>query len=219
MKGLVERLEFTCYGPSVYQRRDAFYTRARAVGYRSRAAFKLLQLAQHARLFRRGDHVLDLGAWPGGWLQVAAELVGPTGKVVGIDLQPIEPLPHKHVTTQVGDIGDELMQQRIVKACQGRVDVVLSDLAPKLSGVRARDAARSEALAVCVLAVGEKVLRPGGKLVMKLFTGDAAMRLMRELRARFDDVRTTRPVATRKGSSEIYAIAAGFRSCGGSATP
>jgi 23S rRNA (uridine2552-2'-O)-methyltransferase len=203
----------------VYQRKDAFYTRAKAVGYRSRAAFKLLQLAQHARLFRRGDHVLDLGAWPGGWLQVAADLVGPTGKVVGIDLQPIEPLPQEHVTTQVGDIGDELTQQRIVEACEGRVDVVMSDLAPKLSGVRARDEAQTEVLAACVLALGEEVLKPGGKLVMKLFTGAAATRLVRELRARFDDVRTTRPEATRKGSSEIYAIAAGFRGRGGSATP
>jgi 23S rRNA (uridine2552-2'-O)-methyltransferase len=203
----------------VYRRKDAFYTRARAVGYRSRAAFKLLQLARQARLFRRGDHVLDLGAWPGGWLQVAAELVGPTGKVVGVDLQPIEPLPHKHVTTQVGDIGDELIQRRIAEACAGKVDVVLSDLAPKLSGVRVRDEAQFEALAVGVLALGEKVLRPGGKMVMKLFTGDAATRLVRELRARFDDVRTTRPEATRKGSSEIYAIAVAFHGRGESARP
>jgi len=202
----------------VYQRKDTFYSHARAVGYRSRAAFKLLQLAQHARLFRRGDHVLDLGAWPGGWLQVAAELVGPTGKVVGIDVQRIEPLPQKHVTTQVGDIGDELTQRRIVEACEGKVDIVLSDLAPKLSGVRARDEAQTEVLAARVLALGEEVLRPGGKLVMKLFTGDAATRLVRELRARFDDVRTTRPEATRKGSSEIYAIAAGFHGRGGAAT-
>ena len=203
----------------MYQRKDAFYTRARARGYRSRAAFKLLQLAQHARLFRRGDHVLDLGAWPGGWLQVAAELVGPTGKVVGVDLRPIEPLPQEHVTTLVGDIGDELTQRRLLEACQGRVDIVLSDLAPKLSGVRARDEARTEALAVCALRVGEGVLMPCGKLVIKLFTGEAATRLVRELRARFDDVRTTRPEATRKGSSEIYAIATGFRRPGGLAAP
>jgi 23S rRNA (uridine2552-2'-O)-methyltransferase len=203
----------------VYQRKDALYTRAKASGYRSRAAFKLLQLAQRARLFRRGDHVLDLGAWPGGWLQVAAELVGPTGKVVGIDLQPIEPLPQKYVTTLVGDIADELTQRRIVEACQGKVDIVLSDLAPKLSGVRARDEARTEALAVCALKVGEEVLRPGGKLVMKLFTGDAATRLVRELRGRFDDVRATRPEATRKGSSEIYATAAGFHGRSRLATP
>lgn len=198
----------------VYRRKDSFYTRARAAGYRSRAAFKLLQLAQRARLFRRGDHVLDLGAWPGGWLQVAAELVGPTGKVIGIDLQPIEPLPEGYVSTQVGDIGDEGTRQRIVETCEGRIDVVLSDVAPKLSGVRVRDEARSEALATCALALSERVLRPGGKLVMKLFTGEAAARLVRELRVRFDDVRTTRPEATRKRSSEIYVIAVGFRGRG-----
>jgi 23S rRNA (uridine2552-2'-O)-methyltransferase len=203
----------------VYQRKDAPYTRAKVRGYRSRAAFKLLQLAQRARLFRRGDHVLDLGAWPGGWLQVAAELVGPTGKVVGIDLRPIEPLPQKYVTTLVGDIADELTQRCIVEACQGKVDIVLSDLAPKLSGVRARDEARTEALAVCALKVGEEVLRPGGKLVMKLFTGEEAARLVHELRGRFDDVRATRPEATRKGSSEIYATAAGFHGRRRLATP
>lgn len=199
----------------VYRRKDAFYTRAKASGYRSRAAFKLLQLVQRARLIRRGDRVLDLGAWPGGWLQVAADLVGPAGKVIGIDLQPIEPLPQKHVTTVVGDVADRLAQQQMLEACEGRVDILLSDLAPKLSGVRARDEAQAEALAHAALALADQVLKPGGKLVMKLFTGDAATRLLRELQARFASVRTTRPEATRKGSAEIYAIAVGFLRGGG----
>jgi 23S rRNA (uridine2552-2'-O)-methyltransferase len=198
-----------------YQRKDVFYTRAKAAGYRSRAAFKLLQLAQRARLIRHGDRVLDLGAWPGGWLQVAADLVGPGGKVIGVDLQPIEPLPQKHVTTVVGDVADQLVQQQMLEACEGRVDMLLSDLAPKLSGVGARDQAQAEALAHAALALADQALKPGGKLVMKLFTGDAATRLLRELRARFASVRTTRPEATRKASAEIYAIAVGFLRGGG----
>ena len=198
-----------------YQRKDAFYSRAKAAGYRSRAAFKLLQLVQRARLVRRGDRVLDLGAWPGGWLQVAADLVGPAGRVIGIDLQPIEPLPQKHVIIVVGDVADRLAREQMLEACEGRVDVLLSDLAPKLSGVRARDEAQAEALAHAVLALADQALKPGGKLVMKLFTGDAATQLLRELRAQFANVRTTRPEATRKGSAEIYAIAVGFLRGGG----
>ena len=148
-------------------------------------------------------------------MQVAADLVGPAGKVIGIDLQPIEPLPQKHVTTVVGDVADRLAQQQMLEACEGRVDILLSDLAPKLSGVRARDEAQAEALAHAALALADQVLKPGGKLVMKLFTGDAATRLLRELQARFASVRTTRPEATRKGSAEIYAIAVGFLRGGG----
>ncbi|HEX7408229.1 MAG TPA: RlmE family RNA methyltransferase [Candidatus Binatia bacterium] len=198
----------------MYQRKDAFYARAKTAGYRSRAAFKLLQLAQRGRLFRRGDHVVDLGAWPGGWLQVASELVGPAGTVVGVDLQPIGRLPQQNVVTFVGDIAAESTQQEIARACQGRVDVVLSDLAPKLSGVRARDEAQVQVLAECVLAFVEKVLKPGGKLVIKLFMGDDLPRYVDQLRARFTEVRTTRPEATRKGSAEVYAIANNFRGGG-----
>ncbi len=205
----------------MYQRKDPFYTRAKAAGYRSRAAFKLSQLAQQARLFRRGDRVLDLGAWPGGWLQVAAELVGPSGRVVGVDLRHIEALPQPNVRTVVGDIVEEVTQQRILEECGGQADVILSDLAPKLSGVRARDEAQADALARSVLAVAERVLRPGGKLVVKLFMGEAATRFVGQLRLRFGNVRTTRPEATRKGSSEMYAIAADFHgggSCAGALT-
>lgn len=195
----------------MYRRKDAFYTRAKAAGYRSRAAFKLSQLHQQARLFRPGDRVLDLGAWPGGWLQVAAELVGPGGRVVGVDLQPIEPLPQPTVRTLLGDITDRVIQQRVLEECGGRVDIILSDLAPKLGGVRARDQAQAEALAESVLAVAEQLLRPGGKLLMKLFMGEAATRRVAQLRSRFASVRTTRPEATRKGSSELYVIGIDFR--------
>lgn len=194
----------------MYRRKDAFYTRAKATGYRSRAAFKLSQLAKQVRLFRRGDRVLDLGAWPGGWLQVAAELVGPSGRVVGVDLQGIEALTQPNVRTLVGDISDAETQRRMLEECGGRVDVILSDLAPKLSGVRARDEAQAEALAQTVLAVAERMLRPGGNLLIKLFMGEAATRVVGQLRSRFATVRTTRPQATRKGSSEIYAIAIDF---------
>lgn len=191
----------------MYQRKDAFYARAKASGYRSRAAFKLRELAQRSRLFRHGDHVVDLGAWPGGWLQVAAELVGPDGVVVGVDLRPIVPLPNRNVVTLVGDINADAVQEQIVRACHRRVDVILSDLAPKLSGVRARDQAQSRALADCAAALADKVLNPHGRLVMKVFMSEDLQDFLGQLRERFTSVRTTRPDATRKGSAEIYVIA------------
>ncbi len=198
----------------MYKRQDTFYTRAKAAGYRSRAAFKLLELARRGRLLRRGDRVLDLGAWPGGWLQVAAELVGPTGLVVGIDLRPIVPIALEQVRVLVGDVSDATVQKQILQTCGGKVDVVLSDLAPKLSGVRSRDEAQAEALADSVLHLLEAVLKPGGTLLMKMFTGESMPQQLRRLRERFSNVRSTRPEATRRGSSEMYVIAVGFHGLG-----
>jgi 23S rRNA (uridine2552-2'-O)-methyltransferase len=194
----------------LYQRKDAFYARAKAVGYRSRAAFKIEQLAQRARLFRRGDRVIDLGAWPGGWLQVAARHVGPTGRVVGVDVQPIAALPERNVVTICGDVTSPEVQHQAQALCGGRADVVLSDLAPKLTGVRARDAAQAEALAQCVLRFAAQALQPGGRLVVKLFMGADLPAYLGQLRTLFRDVQTTRPEATRKRSAEVYAIASGF---------
>ena len=194
----------------MYQRKDAYYLRAKTAGYRSRAAFKLDELATRHRLFHRGDRVVDLGAWPGGWLQVAAQHVGPTGRVCGVDLRPIDPLPDTTVTSIVGDVAAESVQEQVAAAVGGHADVLLADLAPKLSGVRDRDAAQAEALAETALRFTVRILKPGGALVIKLFMSENLPRLTTRLRARFRDVRTTRPAATRKGSAEMYAIASGF---------
>jgi 23S rRNA (uridine2552-2'-O)-methyltransferase len=198
----------------MYQRKDAFYARAKTAGYRSRAAFKLMELAQRHHLLRRGDTVVELGAWPGGWLQVAAQLVGPSGRVVGVDIVPIEPLPDAAVVTVVGDIELAETMQRVLSACGGQADVLLSDLAPKLTGVRARDQARAAALTECVLMYANEILRSRGMLVAKLFTSPDLAGYVRQLRGRFRQVRTTRPEATRKGSAELYVVGADFRGHG-----
>lgn len=193
-----------------YQRKDAYYTRAKAAGYRSRAAYKLLELARRHRLIAPGDHVVDLGAWPGGWLQVAAELAGPHGVVVGVDLVPIARIAGGTVSTIQGDIRDGAVQEEIRRRCAQRVDVVLSDMAPKLTGVRARDEVQGAQLAEAALDVASHCLRPGGRLLVKVFTGPSTETLVTKLRRRFQSVKLTGSKATRRGSAEQYVVAIGF---------
>jgi len=197
-----------------YQRKDAFYARAKGAGYRSRAAYKLLELGQRYRLIERGDRVVDLGAWPGGWLQVAAQLVGAQGVVVGVDLRPIDPLG-RPVVTLTGDAREAAVLEDIRARCGGRVDVLLSDMAPPLSGVRDRDIARAAELAETALASAEVLLAVGGRVLVKLFTSPEADGLVGAARRRFQTVKLTRPDATRKGSAEVYLVGLGFRGAGG----
>ncbi len=193
-----------------YRRKDSYYDRAKAAGYRSRAAWKLLELARRYQLIRRGDHVVDLGAWPGGWLQVAAELTGERGRVVGVDLQPIEPLGRAQVHTVVGDATDPAVQETLRERCGGRIDVVLSDMAPKLSGVRDRDAARATALALEAIAIADRLLAPGGRLLVKVFSG-AEHEVLSAARAVFTSAKLTKPEASRKESAEMYLVCTGRR--------
>lgn len=196
----------------MYQRKDAYYTRAKQSGYRSRAAYKLEELARQYRLLRPGDRVVDLGAWPGGWVQVAAKQVGSHGKVVGVDLQRIEPFQDlPQVTLLQADLADDGLPQRLHEILEGPAQLVLSDAAPKLSGVRDRDVAVADALAHAVLNVTLNTLAAGGCLVIKLFMSETLPPFLSELRGHFQQVRSTRPDATRKGSAELYAIATGFR--------
>lgn len=194
-----------------YRRKDSFYVRAKAAGYRSRAAYKLSELARRFKLIRPGDHVVDLGAWPGGWMQIASELAGPKGIVVGVDLVPVDPLGGPGVSFIRGDASDRAVQDEALERCAGRVDVVLSDMAPKLSGIKARDDARAEALAEGALEVAHRLLRPHGRLLMKVFTTAGTEAFLRQVRASFGKVKLTKPEATRKGSAELYLIALDLR--------
>ena len=194
-----------------YRRKDTYHRRARAAGYRARSAYKLAELADRFRLLRRGDHVIDLGAWPGGWLQIAVERIGDEGRAVGVDVVPLEPLPAGNVALIAGDVRDPAVIQAARERLGRTADVVLSDLAPKLTGVAATDEARRSELAASVLAALPHPLRPGGRLLMKVFMGPDHPALMAQLREAFDDVKTTRPEATRPGSAELYALGFGHR--------
>lgn len=194
-----------------YQPKDAFYQRAKREGYRSRAAYKLVELNRRFRLIRPGDRVVDLGAAPGGWLQVASQLVGPKGVVVGVDIQPIEPFGGQNVHLLRADIASEETLAKIKEFLGGLVDCVLSDLSPHLSGIRNADVSRSVELVRNALNVACAVLRPGGRFLVKSFVGEEMAGLSKEIGARFDSLDRTRPEATRKGSSEIYFVAKGFK--------
>jgi 23S rRNA (uridine2552-2'-O)-methyltransferase len=194
-----------------YRRKDAYYRRARAAGYRARSAYKLAELDARFRLLRRGDLVVDLGAWPGGWLQVALERVGPEGRIVGVDLVAVDPFPVPNVRLVTADVRDPATGRALLAQLERPADVVLSDLAPKLTGIRDTDEARSAELVDATLGALPAILRPGGRLLMKLFMSDAYRDTLHQLRRSFAEVHTTRPEATRHGSAELYAAGRDYR--------
>ena len=193
-----------------YNPQDSYFKKAKQEGYRSRAAYKLLELQQRYRIIKPGDKVVDLGAAPGGWLQVAAKIVGQNGRVIGVDLQPIQTLHERQVILLSGDIASKEIQQQITQLLGGSVNCVLSDLAPKLSGIRDADMARCLDLNRIALAVAIELLRPGGALLVKSFISDDLQTFTAELKPHFSTVQRTKPDATRQGSSEFYFYAKGF---------
>ena len=194
---------------AVYERKDAAWKRAKEEGYRSRAAYKLIELDELFGLLHPGQRVVDLGCWPGAWTQVASKRVGRSGRVVGIDLVPTEELGLPQVTLLAGDVCDAEVRARVREALGGPADLVLSDLAPKLSGIAAADESRHALLVEIAIDAALEWLAPDGALLVKLFMDSEYEGLVRRLRAAFEKVRTRRPPSTRKGSSEIYAVARG----------
>jgi len=189
---------------------DAFVKEAKAQGYRSRAAFKLLALDEKDRLLRPGMTVVDLGAAPGGWSQVAAERVGAGGRVIALDLLPMDPIAG--VTFIQGDFTEQLALERLEAAIGGRpVDLVLSDMAPNMSGVRSVDQARSIYLLELALDLAERVLAAEGGLVVKAFQGEGFDDFLRRLRQGFQRVVVRKPPASRARSRELYLVAKGRR--------
>jgi 23S rRNA (uridine2552-2'-O)-methyltransferase len=195
-----------------YERKDAFHQRAKREGLRSRAAYKLQEMERAERLLGKGARVVDLGCWPGGWLQVAAAAVGPAGRVVGVDLAALEPpLDLANVFAIQGDLAEAAVLAAVLERLGGPADVVLSDAAPKLTGVRATDRAREEALLDAIEAALPRLLAPGGALLVKLLDCPESAGFVKRLRTRFDAARELRPEASRKGSSERYLLARGYR--------
>lgn len=189
-----------------YQPKDRFFKQAKAAGLRARSAFKIDEIAKRFRLFSRGQTVLDLGAAPGGFLQILLDEVGPKGTVVGVDLVPIRPLNRPNVKTAVADVLDPGFDALLTALHAGPFDVVVSDLAPKTTGIKDTDEARSLALAGKALEVSVQRGRPEGHFVAKLFMGRDFESFRVDVRKAFREVKVVRPEATRGGSMEIYLV-------------
>jgi len=188
---------------------DPYVHRAKTHGYRSRAAYKLIEIADREGFARPGDAVVDLGAAPGGWAQVLANRVGRSGRVMAVDLLEIAPIPG--VTVLRGDFREETVLQRLEDALGGRkLDLVVSDMAPNLSGVRATDQARSVHLCELALAFAREHLKPRGAFLVKAFQGTGYPEFLAAMRAVFITVASRKPGASRGDSKEMYLVGKGL---------
>jgi len=189
---------------------DEYVLRARAEGYRSRAVFKLIEIQHKDRVLKAGQFVLDLGAAPGGWSEYASTIVGAEGKIIALDLLPLQPIAG--VEFLQGDFTEQETLQRLLALTGGRrFDLVLSDMAPNLSGMDSVDQPKSIYLAELALDLAQNYLNPAGAFVVKLFQGEGCDELIASLRRTFDTVKLRKPNASRARSSEIYAICDGLR--------
>ena len=192
--------------------KDHYYNKAKQEGYRARSAYKLKQIDETVGLFGENQTVVDLGAAPGGWLQVAAEEVGPGGRILGVDRQRIDPVDVEggaRVETLRGDITEAETRERIRERVGG-ADVVLSDMAPQMSGEYELDHARSVHLARQAFETARELLDAGGRFVVKVFDGPDLQALRADVEEEFGFVRETRPEASRDASSEVYLVAKEF---------
>lgn len=191
------------------QLNDPYVQKAQAAGYRSRAAFKLVELDDRFHFLKPDSAVVDLGAAPGGWTQVAAERC-PKGRIVGADIQEIDPIPGAELL--VLDIYAEDAIRRIQAALGAdRADVVLSDMAPSTTGHKSTDQLRIAALAEAAYDVARQLLAPGGAFAVKVFQGGAPAELLRDLKRDFAETRHAKPPASRSDSAEMYLVGTGFR--------
>jgi 23S rRNA (uridine2552-2'-O)-methyltransferase len=194
------------------QLNDPYVARAKREGYRSRAAFKLLEIDEKFHLLKPGQRVVDLGAAPGGWSQIAARKVGSpdgTGRVVGIDLLPVDPMPGVEFIQL--DFLDEAAPDKLIDMIGGRADVVLSDMAANTTGHKKTDHLRIVGLAEAAIAFAREILAPGGIFLAKVFQGGTESQLLANLKRDFATVRHVKPAASRADSAELYVLATGFR--------
>ena len=190
-------------------RKDQYRRLAKDQGYRARSAYKLLQLNNSYHIIKKGSKVVDLGCAPGGWLQVVTKEVGQAGKVVGIDLKPVESVAG--ATVLKGSIEDVDMFEKIAGILGSKADVILSDLAPNVSGLWDIDHARQISLSATALGFARRVLRVGGSAVFKVFEGDLLNEFKADLKTSFGRVLLNKPSASRQESSELYIVCLDFK--------
>jgi 23S rRNA (uridine2552-2'-O)-methyltransferase len=194
-----------------YTVKDTFYKKAKKEGYRARSAYKLEEIQQRFIIIKKGDRVLDLGAAPGSWVQLESALVGDGGLVVGLDILPVTPVPASNVVLKKADIREVDVQGLLGEAEIPAFDVVTSDIAPNLSGIRDVDIARIHDLYEAVLKITDAGLRRGGNFLIKLFFSPDFADMAANLKPRFSKVTIFKPKASRSVSDEVYLIAMGKR--------
>ena len=193
---------------SEYNRKDPLYLKAKEEGYRSRAAYKLKELQQSSKIIQNGGHVLDVGAWPGGWTQVALELVGPRGTVTAIDLQALAPLDDPRCNLLVGDARDI---GELLGTSEPRFDAVISDMSAKLTGIKEADQAAAVGSAELALYVAQNMLKSGGGFVVKVFKGGEVEGFVKSTRPMFNKLVRSELRSSRNTSNEFYIIGLGFK--------
>ncbi len=191
------------------QLNDPYVARAKREGYRSRAAFKLIEIDEKYHILKPGQRIVDLGAAPGGWSQIAAKKVGPKGKVIGIDLLPIDPMADVEFIQL--DFLDESAPGKLIEMLGGQADIVMSDMAANTTGHKKTDHLRIIGLAEAAIYFAREVLAPGGAFLAKVFQGGTENQLLNDLKRDFAVVRHVKPAASRADSAELYVLATGFR--------
>ncbi len=191
------------------KKRDYYYRKAKDEEYRSRASYKLKQLNKKFRIIKKGYNVVELGSAPGGWTQVAREIVGEEGKIVAVDISRMQSLRYENVTEIQGDFTREETIEEI-KRIVPIADAVISDASPDISGVWDIDHFKSIELCENVIGISDKLLRHGGNILFKVFQGEGIEDLRAEVKKRFRYMKSSKPKASRSGSAEIYIIARGF---------
>lgn len=195
---------------------DPYVKMAQRDGYRSRASYKLLEIQEKDRLLRPGMTVVDLGAAPGGWSQVASRVIGDRGRLIASDILPMDSIAD--VTFVLGDFTEDAVFEQILEAVgDSQVDLVISDMAPNMSGVKVADQARAMFLCELALDLAMKVLAPGGDFLIKIFQGEGFDAYLKEVRQNFDKVQMRKPLSSRDRSREQYLLARGYRGQAGEA--
>lgn len=195
-----------------YERKDYYYKKAKEEGKASRASYKIAQLQERFQFLKKGDAVVDLGCAPGGWLQELAQIVGPQGKIIGIDILPLKISLPANITFLQQSIEDEKITETLFEILGKKADAVVSDMAPNTSGVAFADAYRSYELCLLGFESCEKLLKTGGTFICKIFPGAELQDFRKLLQENFTKVSVVTPPATRKTSSELYLVCLGYRS-------
>ncbi|UCE15340.1 MAG: RlmE family RNA methyltransferase [Candidatus Bathyarchaeota archaeon] len=193
------------------RKREYYYRKAKEEKFRSRAAYKLLQAVKKRRFIKPGDVVVDLGAAPGGWIQASRKIVGDEGFVLGVDVNPIQPIDQPNICILIGDVTDPQTIEQIRELLPRPADAVISDVSPNISGVWELDHARQIDLAQQSLRIATSVLKPKGNLFTKVFQGDMLNNFVREVKQHFAFVKLIKPKASRAKSAELYVLGMNFR--------